>query len=131
MPRFDFPALAATARAERERRAHAWRDMLAKGKATCEQADADLLLWLEIEMHARCAAGDAEARRFALPTPFARMAKNARATLTRACASISDDDPQGCRKIRDLWLLTRWLERCAAWTAPIPREPELLLEKAA
>ena len=128
---FDHAALAQIAKAERERRATAWRDMLAKGRANREQAEADQLLWLEIEMQARSYAGDAEARRYALQTPFAKLAKNARATLNRACASISDDDANGCRKIRDLWHLTRWLERCAVWTAPIAREPELILEKAA
>lgn len=129
--RFDYPALAATAHAERMRRVHAWRDMLAKGRATIDRAQADELLWYEIEIHARRCAGEEAAQRHLYPRSFQALAKTARKTLTVACNAISDDDPNGCRKIRDLWELTRWLELCAAWTASIPKEPELMLEKAA
>ncbi len=128
---FDFPAIAEAAKAERERRNHAWRDMLAQGKCRREQVEADLMLWLEIEIYARQCAGEADARRYGLPRSFAALAKTARTTLDRVVQRSSWDDPVAGRKIVELFPLTHWLEICALWAAPVPREPELQLEKAA
>lgn len=121
----DFPALVRIAKAERSRRAHAWRDLVAQRKVTRQKVDADNLIWAEIEMLVRRYAGDREASRYEYPRSFAALAKSARTTLTRACASISVDDAQGCRMLRDLWQLTRFLEIAAGYSSAIPDQQAL------
>lgn len=125
---FDHAALAVVAHEERMRRVSAWRGMIAQGKTTRARAQADELLWYEIEILCRRYAGEEEARRHQYPRSFTDLAKTARNTLTAACNAISDDDPAGCANIRGLWELTRWLEICALGAR---RHEAPALEKAA
>src|SRR3546814_19988265 len=95
------------------RRVHAWRGMIAQGKTTRARAQADELLWYEIEILCRRYAGEDKARRHQYSRSFTDLAKTARNTLPAARNAISDADPAGCAQLRGLRELTPCLAICA------------------
>lgn len=108
----DPATLARIAHEEGLRRSDMWRDLVAQRKATDEQAEADELLWYEMEMFFRWRArqpGICWTR--GLPvTPLEEMAKAARRALTKILKAHPDPDAKISLKIRDLHRLTVWLE---------------------
>src|SRR3546814_5381568 len=109
----DVPALVRIAQAERLRRKQAWRDMIGQRKVSQARVDADNALWQDIEVLMRIHAGDPKVSIYYYPSDLPALARTARTTLKTACAAIGAEDPEGCRKIRDLWRLTRFLETAA------------------
>src|SRR3546814_13061976 len=70
----------------------------------------------------RIHAGDPKVSIYYYPSDLPALARTARTTLKTACAAIGAEDPEGCRKIRDLWRLTRFLETAAGYSSAIPNE---------
>ncbi|HEY9581142.1 MAG TPA: hypothetical protein VIR65_14910 [Rhizorhapis sp.] len=118
----DVPALVRIAQAERLRRKQAWRDMIGQRKVSQARVDADNALWQDIEVLMRIHAGDPKVSIYYYPSDLPALARTARTTLKTACAAIGAEDPEGCRKIRDLWRLTRFLETAAGYSSAIPNE---------
>lgn len=69
---------------ERARRVAVLRKDIAAGRVTRARAQADELLWFEIEMWARRAAGEPEGSRYGLPADFDALLKTAEATYGAA-----------------------------------------------
>src|SRR3546814_12911558 len=84
--------------------------MIGQRKVSQARVDADNALWQDIEVLMRIHAGDPKVSIYYYPSDLPALARTARTTLKTACAAIGAEDPEGCRKIRDLWRLTRFLE---------------------
>lgn len=76
--------IATIAADERARRVAVLRKDIAAGRVTRARAQADELLWFEIEMWARRCAGEAEGSRYGLPSDFDALLKTAEATYLAA-----------------------------------------------
>ena len=110
----DPATLARIAHDEGLRRSDMWRDLVAQHQATDEQAEADELVWYEMEMFFRWRARQpGVCWTWSVPTtPLETMAKAARRALTKLLQRHQDPDAQICRHARDLHQLTVWLETC-------------------
>lgn len=115
-------AMATIAADERARRVTVLRRDIAAGRITRTRAQADELLWFEIEMWARRAAGVAEGRRYGLPNDYAALLATAQATRTAAAKGTASVEKQVA--LRDLhhWLVLNAIVRPALTNAAIDRE---------
>lgn len=114
--------IATIAAEERARRVAVLRRDIAAGRITRTRAQADELLWFEIEMWARRAAGEVEGSRYGLPGDYAALIATAQATRTAAAKGNASEEKQVA--LRDLhhWLVLNAIVRPVSASAAPGRE---------